>query len=239
MENQNTPSPSSQNPQGSFSYQEQPAQAPNYAQPHFEQNRVQVAPNQPQNSSSTAKVLGLGCLGCLGLIGIAFFVLIGIAMLTSDGSSSQSTNSEPTNTISSTTQPADQKPAEPANTSEPKKEAGKPVPSKAPEPEVVKISAIKLNEAYQKNEIAADKLYRGKQLEVTGKVTDISEVLGVKSLQLRGQDTEYSFENIYCSVKDDQLDKLASLEKGQEVTITGIGDGMGIALVEIKNCRIK
>jgi len=109
-----------------------------------------------------------------------------------------------------------------------------PVPTSTPIPEILKITAIDLANTYKANEINADKLYKGRMIELTGNVYDISDMLGSQSITIEGQD----YNHVLCFFKPNQKDKLATLQKGQNVTIIGLVDGYSLMTV-VKNCEIK
>jgi hypothetical protein len=87
------------------------------------------------------------------------------------------------------------------------------------------ISATQLVEEYAANEVKADKLYKDKLYEITGKVCNISVVLGSMSLSLEGD--EFGITNVHLSLEDSQKDIVAELEDGQEITIQGTIEGLG------------
>ena len=98
------------------------------------------------------------------------------------------------------------------------------------------ISAIDLYREYEANEIAADNKYKNKKLAVTGKVVEISEVLGEVTIDLSTGD-ELNLTTVKCSVKD--KDKVAKLRKGQSITIIGVCDGLTLNLyISIEDCMI-
>lgn len=101
-------------------------------------------------------------------------------------------------------------------------------------PEILKITAIDLANTYKANEINADKIYKGRQIELTGNVYDISDMLGSQSITIEGQD----YNNVLCFFKANQKDKLATLVKGQSITIIGLVEGYSLMTV-VKNCEIK
>ncbi len=101
-------------------------------------------------------------------------------------------------------------------------------------PEILKITAIDLANTYKSNEINADKLYKGRMIELTGNVYDISDMLGSQSITIEGQD----YNNVLCFFKPNQKDKLATLAKGQNVSIIGVVEGYSLMTV-VKNCEIR
>ena len=117
---------------------------------------------------------------------------------------------------------------------EPAPEPEKTIPTTTPIPEILKITAIDLANTYKSNEINADKLYKGRMIELTGNVYDISDMLGSQSITIEGQD----YNNVLCFFKPNQKDKLATLAKGKNVSIIGVVEGYSLMTV-VKNCEIR
>lgn len=114
------------------------------------------------------------------------------------------------------------------------------IPSPSPSVEIaIQVSAKDLLKAYDENELNADKQYKDKLLEVTGFVDDIgTDVLDDVYVTL-GDGEEFSFATIQCYFKDkEEIDKVASLKSGDEITIIGKCDGQFFN-VDLKDCKIK
>ena len=117
---------------------------------------------------------------------------------------------------------------EQANTSAPP--PGPPMPVKADD----------LIKAYKANEIAADEKYRGKLLEVAGKVSDISDTLGSLQVDLGISTKDFEMVTVKCSFPDSERPKIAKLQKGNTATFLGRGDGMTAGLyVGLTDCSLK
>jgi hypothetical protein len=97
------------------------------------------------------------------------------------------------------------------------------------------ISAVKLCEDYEANELKADEKYKGKVAEVTGEVEDISKVFEKTSITLKGIDLLY---NVNCGFKSENEEEVVNINKGQKITIIGYIDGYGLT-VDMSKCRIK
>ena len=106
------------------------------------------------------------------------------------------------------------------------------------EPEL-NISASELINAYKENEVKADKMYKGKIVEVNGIVDGINSGIDDKAIVILSDGDEFSFNNIQCCIDDENQDKACELEKGQNVTIIGKADGEIIGEPVIKDCKIK
>ena len=106
------------------------------------------------------------------------------------------------------------------------------------EPEL-NISASELINAYKENEVKADKMYKGKIVEVNGIVDGINSGIDDKAIVILSDGDEFSFNNIQCCIDDENQDKACELEKGQNVTIIGEASGEIAGTPFIKDCKIK
>lgn len=99
------------------------------------------------------------------------------------------------------------------------------------------VTATELYSAYEGNEVAADKQYKGKLLEVSGTVDAIDSSIGDKAV-VRLQ-TPNSFMSVQAQGDDAFTDAAATLSKGQQVTMICKGDGEVIGSPMLKNCVIQ
>ena len=106
------------------------------------------------------------------------------------------------------------------------------------EPEL-NISATDLINAYKENEIKADKMYKGKIVEVNGIVDAIDSGIDDKAIVRLSDGDEFSFDNVQCCIDDENQDKACELKKGENVTIIGKADGEIAGTPFIKDCKIK
>ena len=98
------------------------------------------------------------------------------------------------------------------------------------------VTAPELTKEYDDNELAADEKYNGKPMSVVGKVSSIAETFGNVTVQLEG---DKMTRTVMCSFEDEQKASVAKLKKGQQVTLTGVGDGMTAGLyVGLRKCRV-
>lgn len=89
---------------------------------------------------------------------------------------------------------------------------------------------------YERNEVAADKDYRGKTVFLTAVVTSIDRSIGDNYfLQLRGGSNPYMEPR--AMMADGYIDYLSSLEKGQKIALVCLGDGMLFGSASVKNCK--
>lgn len=98
------------------------------------------------------------------------------------------------------------------------------------------VTANQLYRAYNTNEISADDKYKGKKLAVTGRISDISEVLGSISVDLKTGDS-VGWTKVSCTMKN--RDVVSKLRKGQEITITGTCEGLTLNIsIDLDDCEI-
>ena len=115
------------------------------------------------------------------------------------------------------------------------KPAEKPVEKKV---EVLKVSAVDLAKAYEENEVKADKTYKDKTIETSGKIDDIGVMLGQTYVTLSSE-VDFSLTSVQCYFDDKtQIDKIADLNKGDTVTIQGVVDGKSMN-VSVNDCLLK
>lgn len=101
----------------------------------------------------------------------------------------------------------------------------------------IAIDAKALTKEYDANELSADGKYKGKQLAVTGKISNIAETLGNITVQMEGQKI---MPGVICSFEDSEKSSVMALKKGQQVTMIGTGDGSTAGLyIGLKKCKIK
>ena len=106
------------------------------------------------------------------------------------------------------------------------------------EPEL-SISATELINAYKENEIKADKMYKGKIVEVNGIVDAIDSGIDDKAIVRLSDGDEFSIYNVYCHIDNENQNKACELKKGQNVTIVGEANGEIAGEPVIKDCKIK
>ena len=92
---------------------------------------------------------------------------------------------------------------------------------------IIDVTAIELTAAYVANEVKADEDYKGKQILVTGEITDIKK--GVADdiyVVLKGSEKYRSVQCYYADAKDAQ-----TLKKGMEISFKGKCDGLWVNVV--------
>lgn len=104
--------------------------------------------------------------------------------------------------------------------------------------EVIQVSAVDLAKAYEENEVKADKSYKDKTAEITGKVSDIGVVAGQTYVVLSAE-KDFAITNVQCFFKEqNEIDKVSNLKKEDTVTIQGKIDGKSMN-VGVNDCIIK
>ena len=107
-------------------------------------------------------------------------------------------------------------------------------PSSMEQEIAVEITAEQLSSDYAADEIAADQLYKGNLLQVTGKVNSVNEnLMGVYFVKLSGGGIE-AWE-IQCMFDEQYGPEVAQLEQNDMVTVKGICDGYYMS-IKMKDC---
>ena len=103
--------------------------------------------------------------------------------------------------------------------------------------ETVAVTARELFSAYESNEVAADKQFKGKMLEVTGTISSIDSGFGDGAIvQLS---TGNDFQSVSAQGDDSFTDVAATLSKGQQVTMICKGDGEVIGSPMLSDCVVQ
>lgn len=111
--------------------------------------------------------------------------------------------------------------------------------SSTPEVQAIEITSVELLEAYNKNGVNADNLYKGKLLAVSGIVSSIDKDILDEIYVTINAGGAYDIVSVQCYFKDKaEIEKVAALNKGQEITIIGTCDG-SLINVQMKKCKIK
>jgi hypothetical protein len=146
-------------------------------------------------------------LNLLSLAGLAVFIVLATA--TTD---TKKNNSEDSSNSTTTTTPKEEKPNYD-----------------------FKLTAPELLAAYQENEVAADKKYKGKKILVTGVAESINkDILDQSYVTLTG---DGYFSNIHCTMKSE--DDAASIKKGKTYSFLGECSGLIIGSVMLDDCTIQ
>jgi hypothetical protein len=109
--------------------------------------------------------------------------------------------------------------------------------SKKEEVEVIAIAAGELYAAYEKNEVSADQMYKGKILAVEGTIENIGKDI-IDSIYITLETGDF-LSNVQCYFKKEDADIVANLSKGQNVTVVGKCTGLSLGSVMIKDSKIQ
>lgn len=105
----------------------------------------------------------------------------------------------------------------------------------------IKVSAVQLFNEYKSNEVAADKKYRDKIIEVTGTVVEIGKDMlsDEPNVKLAVGQNDMGLSDVTCTFRSKHTDELAALSKGQDITVRGKGAGfiLGVS-VAIHYCEV-
>lgn len=161
------------------------------------------------------------------VIAIGIIILIGIIGSSSDDKNktqivSEQNQQSAQQTTTETNNKITEKPAEPT----------KAVPQ-------VVVTSANISKEYSENEVAADAKYKGKLIEISGKVYSIDNGLFDNEIIIRLSDGKYDLNNSWCYMKESEREKAISLKKGQQVTLIGTGDSATVSSPVLKDCVVK
>lgn len=107
-------------------------------------------------------------------------------------------------------------------------------PPEAPRP--ISITATDLQKAYSANPVAAKQKYEGKPVLVTGRIEDISIMMGEPHVSMR---TGELFWPVTCVFPEEASDAVAKLAKEDRITVRGVVGGEPIGLgVFVEDCEL-
>jgi hypothetical protein len=107
---------------------------------------------------------------------------------------------------------------------------------KAPEEQIVKVTALQLVSDYKANQVAADNKYKGKTFQISGTINSIGkDILDNPYVTLNGTDF---LSNVQCYFDKSDQGELASLVKDTKLTVNCKVSGESIGNVMAKGCTI-
>ncbi len=101
------------------------------------------------------------------------------------------------------------------------------------------VSTTDFIAAFDDNQLAAEKMYKDKGVQLKAKIKNISEdIMGSPFLSLEptNADEYYFGTNIQCMFKN--ADDLLSVSNGVSITLQGIVKEQSVGIIVIKDCRI-
>lgn len=99
--------------------------------------------------------------------------------------------------------------------------------------------AVTAKEAWkemQDNQVACKKKYDGQVVAITGTIEDFGTNLYGQEYVILANGDKYSIGSVQCFFKNDQMDYVASLKKGDKVTLYGIAE-IGSTSFKLGNCQ--
>lgn len=104
--------------------------------------------------------------------------------------------------------------------------------------EPVIISVDDLVDDLHENSLKASNIYKGKQVELTGKVVTIDS--SGKYFSIGRMDDSFSLDTVYCGITSEHLQNVMELKDGQNITVIGtienVGEVMGYT-VKVKSIK--
>lgn len=99
--------------------------------------------------------------------------------------------------------------------------------------EPMKITAQELADDFDANQVAAESKWKGKLVEFSAVVTNITDS-GLSFTNVASK--QFSLAQISCRVKDKQ--QLLTLKNGQTATVRGIVGSQTIGVIDISDCEV-
>ena len=161
-------------------------------------------------------------LGFAGLASLmAALMIFGLACEIEETTSGSSTESQAQSTSSSAPKPK-----------------STPKPTSTPEP-TLKVELGEVIALAESNNVAADKEYKGKLIEVTGIISEVeADYILIQQLD---RDEFLEMNDAKCDLASDEKDKVVDLRADQNVTVSGEIKGFGTSFgvrVNIKDCKL-
>ncbi len=101
------------------------------------------------------------------------------------------------------------------------------------------VTSANLAKEYSENEVAADEKYKGKIIEISGKVYNIDNGIFDNEMIVKLTDGQYDFNGPMCYMKESEKAKVLVFKKGQQVTLIGTGNSATIGSPMLKDCIVK
>lgn len=117
-------------------------------------------------------------------------------------------------------------------------EADKVVKPENTTPEVI-VTSANISKEYSENEVSADVKYKGKLIEISGKVASVDNGTFDNEMIVRISDGKYDINNTWCYMKESEREKVLAFKKGQQVVLIGKGDSATLGSPVLKDCRLK
>ncbi len=103
--------------------------------------------------------------------------------------------------------------------------------------EIIKVKIGPFIREFDKNQLAAEKKYKDKTIEVTAYINNISEdILGTPFLTLSPKPSNYFGTTVHCNFSN--KDALTSLKNGELATVRGKFKTQELGLIILDKCEI-
>ncbi len=102
--------------------------------------------------------------------------------------------------------------------------------------EAISVTAAEVYKELNENQVACKNKYDGKIVAITGKVDDIGTNLYGQEYVTFDTGDKYSLNGVQCFFKNDQMDYVASLKKGDTITLYGTAS-IGSMTFKVGDCR--
>ncbi|MFA5048818.1 MAG: hypothetical protein WC516_07365 [Patescibacteria group bacterium] len=97
------------------------------------------------------------------------------------------------------------------------------------------VTPAKIVADYEANGVAADEMYKGKTVEMSGTIKDINkDIMNTPYITLESGNVVWS---VQCMFEKSNTEKLVSLSQNQKITVTGVVSGK-LGNVLVKECSI-
>jgi len=101
------------------------------------------------------------------------------------------------------------------------------------------VSTTEMIAAFDDNQLAAEKMYKDKGVELTAKIKNISEdLMGTPFLSLEPINAEEYYFGTTVQCMFENSDDLLSVSNGESVTVQGVVKEQSIGIIVIEECKI-
>lgn len=113
-----------------------------------------------------------------------------------------------------------------------------PPPTSAVPARKIKVEASEILSDYESNEVRADGWYRGKRMEVTGKVSEVAKDMSDEIMVVVGTGKPNEVLKLRCMFSERWTSQVAALSRGNVVTVDCRCEGMSIFRVVMSDCSL-
>ena len=103
----------------------------------------------------------------------------------------------------------------------------------------IEVTANDIFSAFEENEVAAEEKFKGQLVKVTGIVSEINSKSALISANILLKVDGSVFGCVQCNFNSENSKALATVEKGQNITITGTCGGLSLYNVMINACELQ